>query len=364
MDTATSSATDIGAERPGTERVPLLLQAFTDQPLNRPAVWMMRQAGRYMHEYQAVRQKHSFLEICKTPEVAVEVTMQPITAFDFDASIIFSDILIPLEAMGLALEFTDAKGPKLPQPIQTEADLARLHSFDPSVETGFLLKALGMMRHELSGTNKALLGFAGAPWTLASYAMEGTSWKTGRHVKQWLYHRPDLLHLLLGQLSTMLIGYLSAQVHAGAQAVQLFDTWASQCPLPYYDEFVMAYQRQVITGFKAIHPTVPILLFVKQSAAVMDRLVPTGADGFSIDEWTPLDVARTRLGNGVTLQGNLDSAALFIEDDECLKAMTDKVIALGGKQRFIFNLGHGVLPHTPRENVRKVVEWVKASGSL
>lgn len=336
-----------------------LLSAFTDSPQPRPPVWMMRQAGRYMWEYQAVREKASFLDICKTPELAIEVTLQPLRAFGLDASIIFSDILIPLEAMGLALEVTDAKGPQFANPVRTEADLNALRRFDPTQETAFLMDALRGMRRELAGTGVTLIGFAGAPWTLASYAMEGTSWKTGRHLKQWLYERPDLLHRLLAQLSETLVNYLCAQVDAGAQVLQLFDTWGSQCPTPYFDAFVLAYQRQVIQAVKARHPEVPVLLFVKQARDLLPRLATTGADGYSIDEWTPLSEARRVLGDQATLQGNLDSAALFLQDTERLKAMVQQVLQQGGNQRFVFNLGHGILPHTPRENVAAVVDWVK-----
>jgi uroporphyrinogen decarboxylase len=341
----------------------LLLDTFTNHPLPRPPIWMMRQAGRYMHEYQAVRQKHSFLDICKIPEVAIEVTCQPLDAFGFDASIIFSDILIPLEAMGLDLSVTDGLGPRFSNPVRNLAEIDALQAFDPSEKTPFLAAALQGMRKETDNRGITLIGFAGAPWTLASYAVEGMSWKTGATIKAWLYEDPAAIHHLLQRITDQLIPYLRYQADAGAQVLQLFDSWGGLLPTPYYREFIHNYQAQVIAALKQSHPQVPIILFVKGSRELLPTMAQAGADALSIDELTPLRSARQQVGNAVTLQGNLDSAALFIQQPERLDALVDDVLQQGmanNGQRFIFNLGHGVLPKTPRENVRRVVERVQA----
>jgi len=321
---------------------------------------MMRQAGRYMHEYQSVRKHYSFLDICKTPEVAVEVTLQPLRAFDFDASIIFSDILIPLESMGLDLSFSDGAGPQFSNPVRHVDDLNRLRTVDVREDCGFLADALTMMRQELNGTGIGLIGFAGAPWTLASYALEGRSWKTGRHSKQWLLQAPDAMHVLLQKITDVLIPYLCMQVEAGAQVLQLFDSWAGFVPTPYYHDFVMDYQNKVIEGVKKVHPTVPIILFVKNSRGLLEAMSTTPADAISIDDLTTMGDARTIIGPEKILQGNLDSAFLFSENQDALVAETQRILRESGNQNFIFNLGHGVLPQTPRENVKRVVETVKA----
>jgi uroporphyrinogen decarboxylase len=338
---------------------PLLLRALAGEVLERPPIWMMRQAGRYMPQYQAVRKRHTFLEICHTPEVAVEVTLQPLQAFGFDASIIFSDILIPLQAMGLELAFTDEKGPQFANPIRHVDDLKRLHTFDPYTACHFLVQSLEMMRQELTNTGITLIGFAGAPWTLASYALEGASWKTGRFSKQWLFEQPEVLHTLLQTITTMVIDYCDAQITSGAQVIQLFDTWAGNVPTPYFDSFVLAYQAQVINALKAKHPTVPVILFVKHSRGLLEKLATLQADAFSIDELTPLSAARQCFKPNTVLQGNLDSTALFLQNPQQLQALTQQVIQAGGASHYVFNLGHGVLPQTPVENVALVVETVK-----
>lgn len=337
---------------------PLLLQAFQPTPLSRPPVWMMRQAGRYMHEYQTVRQTHSFMDICKRPEVTVEVTLQPLKAFGFDASIIFSDILIPLEAMGLELHFGDKTGPQFPNPLRHKDDLKRLQVMEPRETCWFLPESLKLMRKELQGTGITLIGFAGAPWTLASYAIEGHSWKTGQHTKRFLYDEPEAFHQLMHTISTQLIDYLCMQVEAGAEVLQLFDTWGGVCPTPYYASCVDAYQRMVIEGVKAKYPHIPIILFVKHSRGLYHYLASSPADCISIDDLTPLDTARGLLPNKV-LQGNLDSSCLFMQNQTALVERVHEVLRAGGETQFIFNLGHGILPQTPRENVALVVDTIK-----
>jgi uroporphyrinogen decarboxylase len=339
---------------------PLLLQVFQGKPMPRPPVWMMRQAGRYMHEYQAVRKHYSFLEICKTPEVAVEVTLQPLRAFGFDASIIFSDILIPLEAMGLELSFTDSHGPAFANPLRSASDIARFQPVDVAEHCEFLAQALRMMRHELTDTGIALIGFAGAPWTLASYALEGRSWKTGRYSKALLLENPTQLHTILQRITDMIVPYLCYQVEAGAQVLQVFDTWGGLVPSRYLQEFVLEYQEQVIRRVKAQHPHIPIVLFMKNSRGVLEQMKASQADALSIDDLTPMQEARQQLGQQRVLQGNLDSTFLFANNPTALVEETQRILREGGNQHFIFNLGHGVLPQTPREHVKLVVDTVQA----
>ncbi|MDX2085798.1 MAG: uroporphyrinogen decarboxylase [Candidatus Melainabacteria bacterium] len=361
------------------DTTPLLIQAARGEQVERPPVWMMRQAGRYMSEYQQVRQSASFLDICKTPDLIEAVSLQPIDAFGMDGCIVFSDILIPLEAMGLPLTFTDAKGPQLPQPIRVPDDLNRLHVPDPVTEMDFVLTGLRRLRSRLNAhyPNVALIGFAGAPWTLAVYAMEGESWKHGATIKSWLYQSPQALHALLGTLTETVIGYLNAQIEAGAQMVQLFDTWAGVIPTRFYPTFVQPYHQQVIAGVKATHPTVPIVLYVKHSRGLLPWMAQTGADVISVDELTPLSEARALISaqcqtsaqgqtgqNIPALQGNLDSAAMTLSDTDTLAALTEQTLKQGGNQGYIFNLGHGVLPFTPRDNVQRVVSQVKQSAGL
>jgi uroporphyrinogen decarboxylase len=215
------------------------------------------------------------------------------------------------------------------------------------------------MRHELTDTGITLIGFAGAPWTLASYAIEGRSWKTGHHTKAMLYERPDLLHQILQRITDMLIPYLAMQIEAGAQVIQLFDTWGGLVPTPYLDNFVYAYQEQVIRRLKVLHPTVPVILFMKNSRGCLQHFQSSQADAISIDDLTPITEARTILGPEKTLQGNLDSSILFCKNQQVIEKETQKILQAGGTDRFIFNLGHGVLPGTPRDHVRHVVDTVK-----
>lgn len=364
---AKSAPEKSGAEKAGTDKVgtkePLLLRACRGEKLDRPPVWMMRQAGRYLSEYHDVRNQTSFLGLCKTPDLAVEVSLQPWRRFGLDAVIVFSDILIPLEAMGMTLVFEEGVGPRFPHPLKSPVDLKTLKPFDPLSETGFLMTALQTLRHELANSPEtALIGFAGAPWTLATYMIEGESWKSGQHVYQWLYHDPKALHQLLQMLADMLIPYLSAQIDAGAHVVQLFDTWAGMVPTEQYREFVLPYQKQVIDGVRALHPETPILLFVKRSRGLLPLVLEAGPDVVSLDEMTPLPEARKILGRNVVIQGNLDSYALLMETPDALQHRVEKMLADGGRQNYIFNLGHGVLPKTPVENVARVVETVKNRG--
>lgn len=336
-----------------------IVQACRGATLDRPPVWLMRQAGRYMPQYRAVREKVSFLDLCKTPELAVEVSLQPYQAFGMDAVIMFSDILIPPEAMGMRLEFTE-KGPWLPEPLRSRTDIEALIIPDPTETTGFVMEILKSLRRELAGSPETgLIGFAGSPWTLATYMIEGGVSRNFTEIKRMMYDDPASLHLLLEKLAETVILYLNAQIEAGAQVVQLFDTWGGIVSRQHYREFIQPYQRRVIEGVN--REQAPIILFVNGSANVLDLMAETGPDVISLDWLTSLSEARQKIGPGIALQGNLDTNALFARP-EILKAQVESMLLEGGTQGYIANLGHGILPTTPMENVRLFVDTVKASA--
>ena len=337
---------------------PLLLRACYGEVLERPPVWMMRQAGRYMPEYRAVREKVSFLDLCKTPDLAAEVSLQPLTAFGMDAVIMFSDILVIPEAMGCPVRFTESVGPVFDHPIRTLGDIERLKGIDPNQDLGYVMKILGTLRAELSNTPQtALIGFSGAPWTLASYMIEGGGSRNFTHLKSLMWNEPQQLHRLLEKITTAVSAYLNGQIEAGAQVVQLFDTWAGILPLPLYQQFVQPYHQKIIQSL----PTdrVPVILYVNNSPHVIDAILETAPTVMSVDTLTPLStaVAKARPKN-IAVQGNLDPTALFA-DPSVLEPMVQNLLQQGGDTGYIFNLGHGILPQTPVDNVRLVVNTVK-----
>ncbi len=338
---------------------PRLVKACRKEALDRPPVWLMRQAGRYMPEYRAVREKLSFLELCKTPDAAVEVTMQPINAFGMDAAIIFSDILIPPEAMGMEVVFGDG-GPHFPNPLQNAADVDRLIIPDPVEKTGFVMEILRRMRVALSSQpDTSLVGFAGCPWTLATYMVEGGGSRHFAKIKGMMYEQPDVLHRLLGKLAETVTLYLNAQIEAGAQAVQLFDTWGGILSEPEYRQFILPYHQQIIRSLK--RDEAPVILYVNNSRGLLPLIAEADPDVISVDPTTSISDARQILGNRFALQGNLDPTALFTKP-EVLKPMVLSQLANGGNTGYIFNLGHGILPPTPVENVRLLVNLVKESA--
>jgi uroporphyrinogen decarboxylase len=340
-------------------QAPRLVRACQGETLDRPPVWLMRQAGRYMAEYQAVRAKVDFLTLCKTPELAAEVSLQPYQAFGMDGVIMFSDILVPPEAMGMSLDFTE-KGPQFAKPLRTAAEIDRLIIPDPVEKTGFVMETLQTLRQALvSEPDVALIGFAGAPWTLATYMIEGGVSRNFTEIKRLMYDEPALLHKLLDKLAQTVILYLNAQIEAGAQVIQLFDTWGGIVSPDHYKRFILPYQQQVIDGLNRQH--VPVILYVNQSNTFLELMAQSGADVLSLDWITPLYQARERLGNCIALQGNLDPNALFAKP-EILKPMIQTMIAQGGTQGYIANLGHGILPQTPVENVKLFVDTVKQSS--
>jgi uroporphyrinogen decarboxylase len=338
----------------------LFLRACRRQPVERTPVWMMRQAGRYLPQYREVRARVSFIELCKTPDLACEVTLQPIDEFGFDAAILFCDILIPLEAMGMALDFTPA--PVLPDPVRNRAAIDRLVVPDPEGTMPFVMEAVRKIRKALDG-RVPLIGFAGAPFTLASYAVEGGGSKSYPNLKAMLYQQRDAAHALLDKLSECCATYLEAQVAAGAQAIQLFDSWAGILSQRDFREFALRYAKLTFERLRS-SPTwnespVPIIYFVNGCAPYLDDYADSGADVLGIDWRIDLDVARARLGTDVAVQGNLDPTCLFLPPDE-LRARVEEVLEKAGDAPgHVFNLGHGVLPMTDPESVRVMVNSVK-----
>jgi uroporphyrinogen decarboxylase len=347
---------------PGAEDTHLFLRACRRQPVSRTPVWMMRQAGRYLPEYQAVRSKVSFLELCKTPELACEVTLQPLDRFGFDAAILFSDILIPLEAMGTGLEFLPSHGPKIPEPVRDRAGVDRLVVPDPEASMSFVMDAIRTIRGALAG-RVPLIGFAGAPFTMATYAVEGGGSKTYAHTKGLIFGDPQAAHALLEKLAETTARYLEAQIAAGAQAVQLFDSWAGILAPPEFREFALAYARRVIDAVRGSpayrdNPA-PIIYFVNGCAPYLEDLPNSGADVLGIDWRVDLGEARRRLGDGVAVQGNMDPTCLFM-DSERLRARVGAVLsAAGDAPGHVFNLGHGVLPSTNPDRVGDMVRAVR-----
>jgi uroporphyrinogen decarboxylase len=341
--------------------LPRLVRACKKEILDRPPVWLMRQAGRYMPEYRAIREKVSFLDSCKNPEIAAEISLQPYHAFAMDGVIMFSDILIPPEAMGMEVVFGNG-GPHFPNPLQNAADVDRLIIPDPVEKTGFVMDLLRKLRGELAhDPNTALIGFAGAPWTLATYMIEGGGSKHFAKIKGMMYESPQVLHRLLAKLAETVTLYLNAQIEAGAQVVQLFDTWGGILSIEEYREFILPYHQQILDQLN--RSQVPVILYVNNSRGLLPLIAEAKPDVIGVDPTTSLTQARQIVGHQFALQGNLEPTALFAKP-EVLEPMVNALIAEGGKQGYIFNLGHGILPPTPVENVRLLVNLVKNSARV
>jgi uroporphyrinogen decarboxylase len=338
-------------------RADRFLNALRGEPVDTTPVWIMRQAGRYLPEYRAVRARAGdFLTLCKTPELACEVTLQPIDRLGVDAAILFSDILIPLEGMGVPVAFPD-DGPRL-RPVRDEKDIAALRVADAN-EFPFVPEAIKLIRRGLDG-RVPLIGFAGAPFTLLTYVVEGQTGKQFAETKRLLFTATQTAHTLLQKLTDTVANFLSAQIHAGAQVVQLFDSWVGQLAPDDFREFAAPYVAQVIARLRPLGA--PIIYFANDGGSLLADAAKTGANCLGVDWRTPLDEARARTGNAVTLQGNLDPCLLFapIPDIE-LRAADVLRRAAGGPH--IFNLGHGILPGTPPEHAVALVEIVHRLGS-
>ena len=333
----------------------LFERACRRQPVSRPPVWVMRQAGRYLPEYRAVRQEVDFLTLCRTPHLAAKVTLQPITRFNFDAAIVFSDIMMPLEAMGVSLQFNP--GPVVQNPVRSVADVEALRVPDADEIAPYVMETLRILRRELP-SETPLIGFAGAPLTLAAYLVEGKGSKDFAKLRAFLHSEPAAATALLQRLATCMARYLVNQVKAGAQAVQLFDSWAGILSRADYERFALP---AIQTIMKELQPyNVPRIFFAQDAAALLPCLRATGADVFGIDWRTDLADARTILGTDVALQGNLDPAILHASA-ATVRRETQRVLRSAGETPgYIFNLGHGILPETPIDNVHAMLETVRS----
>lgn len=338
-----------------------LLRALLRQPTPYTPIWIMRQAGRYLPEYNATRKKAgSFLTLAKTPELACEVTLQPLARFALDGAILFSDILTVPDAMGLGLHFVEGEGPKFERTVRAEEDVAKLSV--PDLERlRYVFDAVALIRKELRG-RVPLIGFSGSPFTLACYMIEGGGSDDFRHVKTMLYSRPDLLHRILDVNAKAVIAYLNAQIAAGAQAVMVFDTWGGVLADGAFEEFSLAYSRQVLAGLTraAEGRVVPRILFTKGGGLWLEKIAESGADALGIDWQTPLGEARRRVGGKVALQGNLDPMALFGPPAAIEREAQRVLDAYGAGAGHVFNLGHGISQHTSPEHVHALVEAVHA----
>jgi len=329
----------------------LFLRACRCEPVERVPVWIMRQAGRYLPEYRAVRKKHNFLEVCRTPELAIEVSLQPHRILGVDAVIVFSDILIPAGAMGLPFELTD-KGPVIESPLRTAAQIHELSVFDPEQETGFLMDAIRGLTREL-GPNVPVLGFAAAPWTLACYMIEGHGKDGFPAAKTLLYSEPELFRSLLNRIARATAGYLRAQIAAGASAVQLFDTWVGELTLEQYREFALPATQFLIEEIRA--GDTPVILYTKASGHLLAAAAESGAKVLSVDWRMDLATVRKIVGPRIALQGNVDPCVLLGPENVVRQAALAAVERTGGAGH-ILNLGHGILQQTPVENARAFVQ--------
>ncbi len=333
------------------------LRACRREDVDCTPVWFMRQAGRYMPEYRALRERHGFLQMVKTPELAAEVTLQPVRAFEVDAAIIFADILPPLEGMGLQLTYEAGEGPVIHNPVRSEADIAALRQPDPREAAAYTLEAIRLVKRELAG-RLPLIGFSGAPFTLASYAIEGGSSREFRRTKRLMHASPEAWHALMGKLAELVGAYLAAQAEAGADALQLFDSWAGALAPADYAEHVLPYVRRAIEAARRGGAAPPVIYFGTNTAGMLGLLRQTGADVVGVDWRIALDDAWAQLGPGVALQGNLDPATLFAPWPVIERRARDILDRAAGRAGHIFNLGHGILTETPVDHVRRLAEFV------
>ncbi|MDE3118262.1 MAG: uroporphyrinogen decarboxylase [Nitrospirota bacterium] len=330
------------------------LKACRREPVDCTPVWFMRQAGRYMQEYQAIRAQHSILEVCKTPELAAQVTLQPIDRFPLDAAIIFADILLPLEAMGLQLEFAEGEGPVIHNPVRDRASVDQLQPVDGD-ELAYVEAAIRQARRALTG-KVPLIGFAGAPFTLASYAIEGGGSRNYILTKQFMYREPEAWHRLLDKLARVVTGYLRRQIRAGAEAVQLFDSWVGCLSPGDYAEYVLPHVQLIFDGLK--REQVPLIHFGTGTGSLLRLMRQAGGDVIGLDWRVHLDDGWRTVGHDVAVQGNLDPVALFAPLHEIERRVEEILRRAAGRPGHIFNLGHGILPNTPVESVAATAEMV------
>ncbi|MEW5798104.1 MAG: uroporphyrinogen decarboxylase [Bacteroidota bacterium] len=335
----------------------LLIRAARRQHVERTPVWFMRQAGRYLPEYRAVRAKADFLTLCKTPELAAEVTVQPVELIGVDAAIIFSDILVVPEAMGMELIVEEGKGgPRFPKPVRSSEDINALRAVDPNSGLRYVMDAIRLSKQRLSD-EVPLIGFSGSPWTLAAYMVEGKGSKDFRHAKEMIFSKPQQAHLLLQRLAQSVAEYLSAQVDAGADIVQIFDTWGGILAQEEFEEFSLLYIQKIVEQVKK--KNVPVIVFCKDCGHSLKKIADIGADVVGLDWSTDIGKARNAVGKKVALQGNLDPTMLFSTPERIEHGVQSILQKYGNGAGHIFNLGHGILPETPVENVKTFINAVK-----
>lgn len=339
---------------------PLFLRACRSESTERTPIWLMRQAGRYMAEYRAIRKKNDFWTVCQTPELACEVTLQPIEAFGFDASIVFSDLLIPLPPMGAPVHFAKGMGPVVEKPVNSPADVDALRRIDPQ-EVGYVAEAIKLIVAALPA-DVPLIGFSGAPFTLSSYLIEGGSSKHYMKTKAFLHQEPDAAHRLFSLLAEVSADILCMQIEAGCRVVQIFDSWAGCLDPIDFDIWSGSYIAQMIDSIRARYPDVPIIAFPKGTGTYIEKVADTGADVVGVDWTLDLDIARRRVGEGVAVQGNLDPGRLLGPWDQLRPAIDRVLDAAGDGTGHIFNLGHGIYQHTPIDTVKRMTDYVKGES--
>ncbi len=337
-----------------------LLRALLRQPVDATPVWMMRQAGRYLPEYRATREKAgSFMDLCQNPELACEVTIQPLDRYPLDAAILFSDILTVPDAMGLGLYFEEGEGPRFERPVQDEAAVKALGQPDPEKELRYVMDAVRTIRRELNG-RVPLIGFSGSPWTLATYMVEGGSTKNFSKVKGMMFDRPDLMHQLLDKIAASVVDYLNAQIAAGAQAVMVFDTWGGVLSPRDYREFSLNYMARIREGLtrESEGRTIPAIMFTKGGGEWLELMADTGYDALGLDWTTDLSDARARVGDKVALQGNMDPCILYASPDRIRQEVGNVLASFGKGNGHVFNLGHGIHPGIDPAHAAAFIESV------
>ncbi|MCG6976512.1 MAG: uroporphyrinogen decarboxylase [Acidiferrobacterales bacterium] len=336
------------------------LRALLREPVDVTPVWMMRQAGRYLPEYRETRGRAGdFMSLCGNPELACEVTLQPLDRFPLDAAILFSDILTVPDAMGLGLYFETGEGPRFERPVRSANDISSLRSPDPEQELGYVMDAVRLIRRELDG-RVPLIGFAGSPWTVATYMVEGGSSKGFSIIKRMMFDQPALLHQLLGKVTETTTDYLNAQVAAGAQAVMVFDTWGGALTPRDYREFSLRYMQQIVDGLtrEADGRKVPVILFTKNGGLWLEDMANTGCDALGIDWTIDMGDARTRVGDRVALQGNMDPCMLYASPERIRQEVATILESFGKGEGMVFNLGHGIHPDVDPEHAAALVNAV------
>ena len=335
----------------------LFLRACRREDVERTPVWLMRQAGRYMEAYQKVRAEYPFLEMCRNPRLAAQVTLQPVERLGVDAAIIFSDILVLVEAMGMKLEFHEGLGPQLHEPVRSMEGVEKLQVPEVERELAYVMEAIKLAREKLRG-RVPLIGFSGAPFTLASYIIEGQSSRSFRFTKEMMFSQPETFNALMEKISDAVIAYLNAQIRAGAQALQLFDSWVGCLAPEDYERYVMPHMVRIFTSLET-DGEVPVIHFANQAATFLEKVRRAGGDVIGVDWRIPLDEAWRRVGYDVAIQGNLDPMALFAPLSEIERRVRDILVRAGSRPGHIFNLGHGVHKDTPEEKVAALVKMVK-----